>query len=147
MVSFPFMNVLISAPKPALEGYPEHLETVGNHIRKKRMDDRLYQREAGELIGVSGAVVELWETRDYEPDPRSWPGVIAFLGYDPYPKPSTPAEKIKAARRLLGLTQKELAERLTADAGAILRWEAGGEIRKYVHRSAVEEMFTQLGLD
>lgn len=123
------------------------MKTVGHHIRKKRLDDGLYQREAAELIGVSAAVVELWEIRGYEPDPRSWPGVIASLGYDPNPKPSTPAERIKTARRLLGLTQKELANRLLADAGAITRWEAGGEIRKYVHRSAVREMFTKLGLD
>ena len=147
MVSFPFMNVLISVPKPPLEGYPEQLETIGNHIRKKRMDDGLYQREVAEIIGVSAAVVELWEIRGHEPDPKSWPGVIAFLGYDPCPKPITPAEKIKAARRLLGLTQKELAKRLIADAGAIVRWEAGGEIRKYVHRSAVEDVFAELGLD
>ena len=110
------------------------------------MDMDLYQREAAELIGVSSTVVELWEVRGYEPDPRSWPGVIAFLGYDPNPKPSTPAAKIKAARRLLGMTQKELAERIIADAGVIIRWEAGGEIRKYVHRSAIGEILTQLEL-
>ena len=44
------------------------------------------------------------------------------------------------------MTQKELAERIIADAGAIIRWEAGGEIRKYVHRSAIGEILTQLEL-
>ena len=147
MVSFPFMNVVISAPKPLPEGYPEHVTSVGDHIRKKRMDLGLYQRHVAETIGVSEGAVELWELRGYEPHPHSWPGVISFLGYDPFPPPKTTAEKIKAVRRRLGLTSRELAKQLQADRGAITRWEAGGEIRKMRHRSAIEDLLANLGLE
>jgi len=146
VVAFPFMNVTMSAPKPPPEGYPPKLVTVGDHICKKRMDLGWFQRHVAEQIGVSEGAVELWESRGHEPHPHSWPGVISFLGYDPNPEPTTTAEQIKSARRLLGLTQKELAKRLTSEEGAIVRWEAGGEIRKYRHRTAVREMLKQLGL-
>ena len=146
MVSFPFMNVIIGAKKPLPEDYPEQPVNVGDHIRKKRMDSGLLQREVAEIIGVSTGAVELWELRNHEPHPHSWPCVISFLGYEPYPPPKTTAEKVKAVRRRLGLTSRELADRFQADPGAITRWEAGGVIRKESHRKTFSGLCELLGL-
>ncbi len=35
------------------DGYPVNPETIGEHIRKKRMDNRLMQSEVANIIGVS----------------------------------------------------------------------------------------------
>lgn len=128
-------------------GYPVQLVTIGDRIRKKRMDMRLLQRGVAEMIGVSVVVVvEMWELRGHQPHPHSWPGVISFLGYDPYPQSTSTAEKVKAIRRRLGLTRRELAKQLHADPGAISRWEAGGEIHKIKHRKAIAQMYESLGV-
>lgn len=140
MVSFPFINVVISAEKPRTAGYPDHLETIGDHIRKRRLELGLLQREVAEIIGVPETTVQMWECYGYEPRIRNWPGIIFFLGCEPFPPPTTMAEKVKAIRRRLGLTNRELAQRIQADPGAITRWEAGGAIRKEQHRRAIAEL-------
>lgn len=48
-------------------------------------------------------------------EPRHWPAVIAFLGYDPSPEPQSFGERIQVARRRQGLSQKELAGSLGLD--------------------------------
>jgi DNA-binding transcriptional regulator YiaG len=42
-------------------GYPAHPITVGDHIRKKRMELGLLQREDAEIIGVTESSVWNWE--------------------------------------------------------------------------------------
>ena len=147
MVSFPFMNVVVSAPKPPPEGYPDDLATVGDHIRNERLNLGLLQREVAEIIGVPEGAVQQWESNGYEPRMKYWPGIISFLGYEPISSPQTTAERIKVIRRRLGLTSRNLAKRLRADPGAITRWEAGGKIRKKRHQKAVAELFAKHGLN
>ena len=116
------------------------LGTVGDHIRKKRMDMDLYQREVAEIISAPEATGQMWECYGYEPRMRYWPGVISFLGYEPYSPPRTMSEKVEVIRRRFGLTSRELAQRIQADPGAITRWETGGAIRKERHRRAIAEL-------
>lgn len=66
-----------------------------------------------------------WETGTYQPSIRSYPAIIAFLGYDPHPAPKTLPERLAAKRRALGLTIKEAAERVGVDEGTFARWESG----------------------
>ena len=134
------MNVVISAEKPRPAGYPNQLETIGDHIRKRRLELGLLQREVAEIVGVPETTVQMWECYGYKPRIRNWPGIIFFLGCEPFPPPMTMAEKVKAIRRRLGLTSRELAQRIQADPGAITRWETGGAIRKERHRRAIAEL-------
>ncbi len=65
------------------------------------------------------------EGRDIEsPQLRFVPRIMQLLGYMPYYATlHTLGERIVATRRLLGLTQKELAHRLGVDPSALGRWE------------------------
>lgn len=54
--------------------------------------------------------------------------------------------KVQATRRRLGLTSRELADRVQADPGVITRWEAGGVIRKECHQEAFSGLCELLGL-
>ena len=62
---------------------PERLTTLGDHIRKKRLNLGLTQREAAHLIGVEQCSVYNWEKRGMNPAQRVQTAIIDFLGYDP----------------------------------------------------------------
>ena len=73
----PFCCLSLRAPKPKPDGYTEHPETLGEHLRKRRMDLGLFQRQAAAEIGVSTATLWNWSTatatRPFATGPRSWP--------------------------------------------------------------------------
>ena len=62
---------------------PERLTTLGDHIRNKRLNLGLTQREAAHLIGVEQCSVYNWEKRGMNPAQRVQTAIIDFLGYDP----------------------------------------------------------------
>lgn len=121
-------------------GYVVGLVTVGDHIRKKRLDLRLLQRDVAVIIGVQEVSVQMWECYGHEPQSQSWPGIIRFLRYEPYTFPDTLGGNIKRARRRLGLTLVEFALEAGSAPCAVSRWEKGGEIRRVSHRQAVENI-------
>ena len=66
-----------------------------------------------------------WEWDEHEPVVRYYPAIFTFLGYDPFPKPQTLAERIARQRRKLGLTISQAAEKIGVDPGTFRRWERG----------------------
>jgi hypothetical protein len=54
-------SISIPLQKQPFPSYPEHPLTIGEHIRKKRMDLGLLQREVAEIIGVTESSVWNWE--------------------------------------------------------------------------------------
>jgi DNA-binding XRE family transcriptional regulator len=95
------------------------------------------QREAARGLGVCRGTYRAWETYGRPPRIQFWPGIISFLGYDPHPAPTSTAERLMAARRVLGLTQRTLAERLGVTQGAIQNWECGTGLKRQECRRAV----------
>ena len=51
-------NILDLAPA---KGYPLNPKTIGEHIRKKRMDLGLMQKEVAGIIGVTKSTIWNWE--------------------------------------------------------------------------------------
>jgi transcriptional regulator with XRE-family HTH domain len=62
---------------------PTSLTTLGDHIRKKRLNLGLSQREAARIIGVEQCSVYNWEKRGMNPAQRIQTAIFNFLGYDP----------------------------------------------------------------
>ena len=79
-------SIAIPFQKQPLPGYPEHPLTIGEHIRKKRMDLGLLQREVAEIIGVTESSIWNWE-HGVEPELQYNPKIIKFLGYIPFDCP------------------------------------------------------------
>ena len=50
----------LTAPIPTDPAYSKQLVTIGDHIRKRRLDLGLLQREVGAQIGVCAATVTNW---------------------------------------------------------------------------------------
>ena len=83
------------------------------------------QREVAQQIGVTECTVINWESNETQPTIRHIPRIILFLGYNPFPEPTTLREKLKQARKVLGFSQREMAQRLDVDPTTIGFWERG----------------------
>jgi transcriptional regulator with XRE-family HTH domain len=67
-------------------------KTIGEHLRKKRVDMGLTNVQVARLLGVCYQTVERWEHGRCPMKSKHRAKVVAFLGYDPdtgKPKPST----------------------------------------------------------
>jgi DNA-binding XRE family transcriptional regulator len=81
------------------------LETIGDHIRKRRIDLMLTQKEVAEALGVDKTTVQFWENNRVKPSLAQIPKIIEFLGYDPFEsKPESQGDKIRAYRKLHSLS-------------------------------------------
>ena len=68
-----------------LRGYPASPETLGEHLRKKRVDLSL---SMGQLVkqlglGVTASAIEKWERNQNYPTVFNRKRIIEFLGFDP----------------------------------------------------------------
>ena len=97
--------------------------TLGEHLKKRRFELGLLQKQASEYLGAGDWTLINWEKNRTTPPIRFWPKIIDFLGYDPYRPPRSSGERIKAIRRNLGLSVKRLASLINVDESTVTRWE------------------------
>jgi len=105
-------------------GYPTFPETLGQHIRKRRMDLGLFQKDVAEIVGTSIDCITFWENGRSQPQIHFFPKVISFLGYYPFEEADTFSGKLTKYRHLHGLTYKKLGKRLGVDGSTVASWEA-----------------------
>ena len=74
--------------------YPKQLKTLGDHIRAKRLDLGLIQKNVAGIIGVTTDTITNWEKNRNEPMYRHNPRIIEFLGYCPLELQSTFNERL-----------------------------------------------------
>jgi transcriptional regulator with XRE-family HTH domain len=102
------------------------LETLGDHIKKRRMDLKLTQRELAGRLGISKDTIRFWEKNQAKPSLAKIPKIIEFLGYDSFKKETDSlGARIRQFRRVRGLTQRKLAELLGVDPKTPAGWERG----------------------
>ncbi|MEI6244746.1 MAG: helix-turn-helix domain-containing protein, partial [Acidobacteriota bacterium] len=82
---------------------------MGDHIRRRRLDLGLLQREVAKKFSVCESVVWRWETGKTEPELRSLPRIFEFIGGDPRPKPTSLGAKLIRWREHKGWSRKRLA--------------------------------------
>jgi len=104
---------------------PTEPQTIGDHLRRRRLALKLLQREVAERLGVVEASIWSWEANTCELEIRYMPAIVVFLGYNPLPPPKGWAERLVQCRTLMGLTQEESAKRIGVDQGTLARWERG----------------------
>jgi DNA-binding transcriptional regulator YiaG len=133
----PFVRVCLIGriPKP----YPENPTTLGEHLRKRRCELGLFQKDVAKLLGVNHWTLIGWETgRQKRVFARHEAAIIRFLGYSPFPTPRTLGEAIRRKRRELGLTARELAGQLGWDEGTVRRYEQDVWVPQGERRNRVE---------
>jgi transcriptional regulator with XRE-family HTH domain len=121
----PFCHAELRAPKPKPSHYPKLLNTLGDHLRNRRLDLGLLQSEVASRIGVATATITNWEGNKSHPEIRYMPTLLQFLGYNPLSEPAGFGERIATARKMTGLSQRKLAADLGVDPGTLKSWEAG----------------------
>lgn len=124
--ALPFCHLTLKAPKPKSSLYPQNLTTLGDHLRKTRLDRKLLQKDIAKILAVDTDTVTYWETNRTEPSPTCLPKIISFLGYVPLSiLPDDPRKRFVAYRKLAGLSQEEFARKLGVDPGTLRKWEKG----------------------
>lgn len=106
---------------------PRKLQTLGDHIRKRRIERGMLQREVAAVLDVDESSVNAWERNRHQPVLRVHPAIAAFLGYEPdaVPQDAPIGFRIASKRRRLGISRRQLATEVGVDEGTILRWERG----------------------
>ena len=128
--------------KPLPAGYPAQPETLGERLRKRRMDLGLSQRKLASRLGVSKTSIEHWERNEVKPARWMVPRLREFLGLQPSgPPPTSFAERLTAYRRGLGLSQEALARSLGVHKTTVVRWEVG---RRHPSKARLQKIETLL---
>ena len=123
-VALPFCSLTLTAKKPS-KG-PLNPKSLGDHIKKRRLELGLYQAQVAKILDVTESTVMNWEKNRSNPTLRPMPKIIEFLGYNPIAnEPKTLGEKLLRYRRIRGKSQKEMAKSLGVDPCTLGRWERG----------------------
>lgn len=113
--------------------------SIGDHIRKKRLQLGLFQREVAKQLEVNPWTVLNWEKGKTEVPIGSIPAVLQFLGYDPFPEPETVSQHLLSKRRAMGWTIREAAQVVGVDPGTWGRWERGQPVLYRKHQDLVTQ--------
>ena len=107
--------------------YPKILNSIGDHIRKRRLDLKLCQKDVAGILKVDDMTIVCWEKNRNTPCISQIPKIIEFLGYIPYnSKDCTDLkDKLQYYRKITGLNQEKLANLLHVDESTVASWERG----------------------
>ena len=132
--ALPFCHVVLKAHKT--KSYEP--VTLGEHLKKCRLERTLTQGNAVAFLSVSVETLHNWETAKTAPAVKHWPAIMEFLGYCPYQRPRSLGDRLRLHRMHRGLTFEELAEMLGIDPGSIACWEAGEQEPRGKYRKLIE---------
>ena len=114
------VNAHFKARKPLNPALPTNLETIGDHLRKRRLEKGLSQPEVAKLLRVTTDTVTLWELNRNSPTARYFKRILTFLGYLPeLGYGYSLGERLKLARHILGHTQRQAAVKMKCDCSNI----------------------------
>lgn len=110
---------------------------MGDHLRAKRLDLGIFQKQVADQIGVDETSIYNWESNRVEPAVRLIPRIHLFLRYCPYIPGLSFSCKLKVWREGLGLSQEGMAKALGVDETTWRRWEAGRRLPAFTHMERV----------
>lgn len=105
--------------------YSETPQTLGQHLKKRRKELGLLQREVAAWMGINHFTYIHWEKDKTKPVASQFLPIIEFLGFDPTPAPTTLSERLTAKRRMTGMTFDQAAHQLGWDPGTLTRYLNG----------------------
>ncbi|WP_020677932.1 helix-turn-helix domain-containing protein [Geopsychrobacter electrodiphilus] len=107
-----------------LEEFTREPITLGDHLRRRRIELGLYQKDVAAKLDVTTSTVWNWENRG-SVDLRFIPRVIAFLGRNPIPQPDNLLEKLSWYKLINGLTLEQLGVEMGRDPEQLADWLSG----------------------
>jgi transcriptional regulator with XRE-family HTH domain len=106
---------------PELIGKPS---TLGDHLRSRRLELGLYQKDVAARLGVTPSTIWNWE-HGWTVDFRFIPRIIAFLGYNPIPCPDGVIERLAWYKQVNGLSLEKLGAEMGRDQEQLADWLSG----------------------
>jgi predicted transcriptional regulator len=79
----PFCHFEFRTSKPKSAYYPKEINILGDHIRKRRLDLEILQKQVAYQIGVHEMTIASREGNATVPEVRYMPAIIQLLGYNP----------------------------------------------------------------
>jgi DNA-binding transcriptional regulator YiaG len=69
----------------SLRRYPTNPKTLGEHLRKKRIDLHLSMTQLAKMLGfgISDTAIEKWEKNENRPTDEHRKPIVEFLGFNP----------------------------------------------------------------
>jgi DNA-binding transcriptional regulator YiaG len=69
----------------SLRRYPDTPKTLGEHLRKKRIDMHLSMTQLAQILGfaITDTAIEKWEKNQNRPTSHHRELIVGFLGFDP----------------------------------------------------------------
>ena len=133
MLALPCLRYSKKYTKPLPTSYLIDPQTIGEHIKKRRMDLGLFQRDIAQLWNVTEETITNWENNRNKPQINFFPLIISFLGYNPFLElgNSSTEKQIYSYRCANGLSYKRLGKLLYVDASTIRAWEQGKRLPSY----------------
>lgn len=108
-IALPFCHLRLNAKKPYNPKYCTEPQTLGDHLKNRRLALRLDQQHVAKLLRIWAATYSLWELNRTAPKNWNMRKVVQFLGFCPIDSDDTPGRRLAWARHCLGLSQKRLA--------------------------------------
>lgn len=133
-----FVPIQLKSLKPKETDFEPR--TLGEHIRHRRLEMELSQKEVAEQLGVVPWTILNWEKGHTEPPMASIPAIVGFLGYNPFPDAKTLPEYLLARRRAMGWPIEDAARALGVDVATWSHWERGQTILCRRHRVLVARL-------
>jgi transcriptional regulator with XRE-family HTH domain len=115
---------------------------LGEHLKKRRRELGLLQREAADRMSIGRDTYVNWEKGKTKPVASQFRPVVAFLDYDPTPEPQTLADRLAAKQRTLGISLAQVARHLGWDPGSLRRYLDGTWRISPNRRDALEAFLT-----
>jgi DNA-binding transcriptional regulator YiaG len=110
--------------KPQSKKYSLIPTTLGEHIRKRRIELTLLQRDVADVTGVTEESVANWESGRSHPQLRHYPAIIAFLDYYPFVNETdTVSGGLLYLRNTNGYSYEEVGRLLNVHGSTARAWE------------------------
>jgi len=98
--------------------------TLGDHLRRRRLELGLYQKDVAEQIGVTTSTIWNWE-HGWTVDPCYMPRVIEFLNYNPIPCPEDLMGRLAWYKQVNGLSLEQLGAEMGRNPEQLSDWLSG----------------------
>ncbi len=131
---------------PTNPAYPANLDTLGDHLRKVRLDRGMSQPDVARILNVTTDSVTGWELNRFEPTPKFAKAIIAFIGSFPFSGGEhSLGKQLHYARLITGMTQKQVGNMIGCDASNLRRIELDEREPQPKTREKIEE-FVQVAM-